>query len=47
LGADGGSGIVALRYIGAPRGSGGTLVQYGPYTYHLFTATGSSTFTVF
>ena len=47
LGASGGSGIVALRYIGAPRGSGGTLVQYGPYTYHLFTATGSSTFTVF
>ena len=46
LGASGGSGIVALRYIGAPRGSGGTLVQYGPYTYHLFTATGSSTFTV-
>ena len=47
VGADGGSGIVALRYIGPPRASGGTILRYGPYTYHVFTATGSSTFTIF
>jgi len=42
-GAAGGSGIVIVRYLGAPRGSGGTIVQNGGYTYHTFLA--SSTFT--
>jgi hypothetical protein len=45
-GNKGGSGIVAIRYPGTPAATGGTITQSGGYTYHTFTATGSSTFTV-
>jgi len=44
----GGSGIIILRYQSVtPLASGGTVTTVGDYTYHTFTATGSSTFTVF
>jgi hypothetical protein len=43
----GGSGVVAIRYAGTPTATGGTIISFGPYTYHVFTTTGSSTFTVF
>jgi hypothetical protein len=46
-GADGGSGIVIIRYPGAPIATGGTVTSFGGDTIHTFTATGSSTFTVF
>jgi hypothetical protein len=39
----GGSGVVIVRYLGAQRGSGGTVTSTGGYTYHTFT--GSGTFT--
>jgi len=39
----GGSGIVILRYLGAQRGTGGTVSTVGSYTVHTFT--GSGTFT--
>jgi hypothetical protein len=39
----GGSGIVILRYLGAQRGTGGTVSTAGSYTVHTFT--GSGTFT--
>lgn len=42
-GAAGGSGIVIIRYLGAQRGSGGTVTSAGGYTYHTFTS--SSTYT--
>jgi hypothetical protein len=42
-GANGGSGIVIIRYIGSQRGTGGTVTSAGGYTYHTFTS--SSTFT--
>lgn len=37
----GGSGIVILRYLGAQRGSGGTVTSAGGYTYHTFTTSGT------
>jgi hypothetical protein len=44
----GGSGIVAIRYTSPyALGIGGTITTSGSYIYHTFTATGSSTFTVF
>jgi hypothetical protein len=46
-GAKGGSGIVIIRYPGAPIATGGTITSFGGDTIHTFTATGSSTFTVF
>jgi hypothetical protein len=46
-GKAGGSGIVIIRYPGAPIATGGTITSVGGDTIHTFTATGSSTFTVF
>jgi hypothetical protein len=44
VGADGGSGIAILRYLGTPVATGGTITQSGGYTYHTFTS--SNTFTL-
>lgn len=41
----GGSGIVIIRYAGAPVATGGTITQAGGYTIHTFTTIGSFTFT--
>jgi hypothetical protein len=46
-GAKGGSGIVIIRYPGVPIATGGTITSVDGDTVHTFTATGSSTFTVF
>jgi hypothetical protein len=46
-GGKGGSGIVIIRYPGAPIATGGTITSVGGDTVHTFTTTGSSTFTVF
>jgi hypothetical protein len=46
-GAAGGSGIVIIRYPGPPIATGGTITSVDGDTIHTFTATGSSTFTVF
>jgi hypothetical protein len=46
-GSDGGSGIVIIRYPGPQIATGGTITSFGGDTIHTFTATGSSTFTVF
>jgi hypothetical protein len=40
---NGGSGIVIIRYSGAQRGTGGTVVTTGGYTYHTFTSSGTFT----
>jgi hypothetical protein len=46
-GGNGGSGVVIIRYQSAtPLASGGIITTTGSYTYHAFTSTGSSTFTV-
>ncbi len=42
-GANGGSGIVILRYLGSQRGSGGTVTSSGGYTIHTFTSSGTFT----
>lgn len=42
-GGAGGSGIVIIRYIGAQRGTGGTVTSAGGYTYHTFTSSGTYT----
>ena len=42
-GGSGGSGLVILRYAGTQRGTGGTVVTTGGFTYHTFTGTGSFT----
>jgi hypothetical protein len=39
----GGSGIVIVRYLGAQRGSGGTVTSSGGYTIHTFTTSGTYT----
>jgi hypothetical protein len=39
----GGSGIVILRYLGAQRGTGGTITSVGGYTIHTFTSSGTFT----
>lgn len=39
----GGSGIVIIRYLGPPRGTGGTITQVGGDTIHTFTASGTFT----
>jgi len=39
-GGTGGSGIVILRYLGARRGTGGTITSVGGYTIHTFTTSG-------
>jgi hypothetical protein len=40
-GQAGGSGIVIIRYLGAPRATGGTVTQSGGYTIHTFTTSGN------
>lgn len=40
---NGGSGVVIIRYVGATRGSGGTITSAGGYTYHTFTTSGTYT----
>ena len=47
IGKRGGSGIVIIRYSGPQIATGGTVTSFGGDTIHTFTATGSSTFTVF
>jgi hypothetical protein len=42
-GGAGGSGVVVIRYLGATRGSGGTITSSGGYTYHTFTTSGTYT----
>lgn len=42
-GGNGGSGIVIIRYAGSQRGTGGTVVTTGGYTYHTFTSSGTYT----
>tara|TARA_Y100000310_G_scaffold288888_1_gene314933 strand:+ start:428 stop:628 length:201 start_codon:yes stop_codon:yes gene_type:complete len=44
-GADGGTGIIIIRYAGSPAASGGTETESGGYTYHAYTSIGSATFT--
>jgi hypothetical protein len=39
----GGSGIVIIRYAGSQKGTGGTVVESGGYTYHTFTSSGTYT----
>ena len=46
-GAIGGTGIVAIRYNGAPIAIGGEITQSAGYTYHVFRTVGTSTFTIF
>jgi hypothetical protein len=45
-GGGGGSGIVVVRYPGPPIATGGTVTQVAGDTIHLFTSTGSFTFTM-
>jgi hypothetical protein len=42
-GSNGGSGIVIVRYAGGQRGTGGTIVTTGGFTYHTFTSSGTYT----
>jgi hypothetical protein len=42
-GGAGGSGIVIIRYLGAQRGTGGTVTSAGGFTYHTFTSSGTFT----
>lgn len=44
-GANGGSGIVIIRYQGPQKAIGGTVTSNGEYTIHTFTTVGSNTFT--
>lgn len=41
--AQGGSGVVIIRYLGAQKGTGGTVTSSGGYTYHTFTTSGTYT----
>jgi hypothetical protein len=41
VGKNGGSGIVIVRYLGTPQGTGGTITQVGGYTIHTFTSDGT------
>ena len=41
VGKNGGSGIVIVRYLGTPQGTGGTITQVGGYTIHTFNSNGS------
>ena len=40
-GGAGGSGTAIIRYLGAQRGTGGTVTSIGGYTYHTFTSSGT------
>lgn len=42
-GADGTQGVLIIRYLGAQRGTGGTVTSSGGYTYHTFTTAGTYT----
>lgn len=42
-GGNGGSGIVVISYLGAQRGTGGTVTSSGGYTIHTFTSSGTYT----
>ena len=42
-GASGGSGIVVISYVGAQRGTGGTVTSSGGSTIHTFTSSGTYT----
>ena len=42
-GGNGGSGVVIVSYVGAQRGTGGTVTSVGGYTYHTFTSSGTYT----
>jgi hypothetical protein len=42
-GGSGGSGIVVISYLGAQRGTGGTVTSSGGYTIHTFTSSGTYT----
>jgi hypothetical protein len=46
-GKAGGSGIVAIRYIGTPVAIGGEITQSAGYTYHVFRTAGTSSFIIF
>ena len=46
-GIAGGSGIVAIRYNGAPIAVGGEITQSGGFTYHVYRTVGTSSFTIF
>jgi hypothetical protein len=46
-GGAGGSGIVAIRYSGAPIALGGEITQSAGFTYHVFRTVGTSSFTIF
>jgi hypothetical protein len=46
LGGAGGSGIVVIKYLGAPKATGGIVTEVGGYTIHKFTTVGNFTFTV-
>ena len=43
-GQAGGQGIVIIRYMGAPKATGGTITSSDGYTIHTFNNTGASTF---
>ena len=43
VGLSGGSGVVIIRYLGAQRGTGGTITTVNGYTYHKFASTGTFT----
>ena len=45
-GGNGGSGIVIIKYLGAPIAVGGTITQSGGYTTHTFTNVGTSSFII-
>jgi hypothetical protein len=40
-GRSGGSGVVIVRYLGSPSGTGGTITQTGGYTIHTFNSNGT------
>lgn len=44
-GASGGSGIVIVRYPGGTKATGGSIQAYDGYTYHVFTSSGTFTYT--
>jgi hypothetical protein len=47
VGSQGGSGIVAIRYSGAPIALGGEITQSAGFTYHVFRTVGTSSFIIF
>lgn len=42
-GGEGGSGIVVVKYPGAPKATGGTIIQFSNYTIHVFLSSGTFT----